>query len=189
MEYINSGDESYHDLISTEMLEDIRDGSQTHLNVNRRESRYKIGDSIRQRQLEWKGALKAMRSMGKGLHKVFSTVVNEILQELTPSGESISEVSHFIPETIFFSEVTKLSENIKKPWLKETLTEIKYVINNQTLLIEDQNEGEPVTPCIDVHKVKIQSFSSTSCSIQCRKQGQCSMHCRNGFSTFQDVDS
>ena len=34
MEYINSGDESYHDLISTEMLEDIRDGSQTNPNVN-----------------------------------------------------------------------------------------------------------------------------------------------------------
>ena len=33
MENINSGDESDHDLISTEMLEDIRDGSQTHLNV------------------------------------------------------------------------------------------------------------------------------------------------------------
>ena len=30
------GDESDHDLISTEMLEDIHDGSQTHPNVNRR---------------------------------------------------------------------------------------------------------------------------------------------------------
>ena len=38
---INSGDESDHDLISTEMLEDIRDRSQTHLNVNKREARYK----------------------------------------------------------------------------------------------------------------------------------------------------
>ena len=38
---INSGDESYHDLISTEMLEDIRDGSQTHPNVNRIEAGYK----------------------------------------------------------------------------------------------------------------------------------------------------
>ena len=56
---INSGDESDHDLISTEMLEDIRDGSQTHPNVNRREARYKIRDRIRQRQSEWKGALKA----------------------------------------------------------------------------------------------------------------------------------
>ena len=75
MDAINSGENSDHDLISMEMLEDIRDGSQTHLNVNRREARYKIHDHIMQRQSEWKGALKATRSMGKGLHKVFSTVV------------------------------------------------------------------------------------------------------------------
>ena len=36
MEDINYGDESDHDLISTDMLEDICDGSQTHPNVNRR---------------------------------------------------------------------------------------------------------------------------------------------------------
>ena len=97
MENLNSSDESDHDLISTEMLEDIRDRSQTHPNVNRRESYYKIRDRIRQRQSEWKGALKAARSMGKGLHKVFSTVVKDISQELTPLGESGSEVSHLIP--------------------------------------------------------------------------------------------
>ena len=79
------------------MLQDIRDGSQTHLNINRREERYKIRDRIRQRQSECKGALKATRSTGKGLHKVFSTVVKDISQELTPLGESGSEVSHFIP--------------------------------------------------------------------------------------------
>ena len=97
MDTMDSGDESDHDLISTEMLEDIRDGSQTHPNVNRRASRYIICDHISQRQSEWKAALKSMRSMGKGLHKVFSTVVKEILQELTALGESGSEVSHFIP--------------------------------------------------------------------------------------------
>ena len=31
--------------------------------------------------------------------------------------------------------------------------------------------------------------SSTSCSINCRKWVQCSMHCRNGFSIFQDGNS
>ena len=36
MENINSGDESDHDIISTEMLEDMCDGSQTHTNVNRK---------------------------------------------------------------------------------------------------------------------------------------------------------
>ena len=59
IENINYGDESNHNHISTEMLEDIRDGSQTHTNVNRKEARYKTRDLIRQIQSEWKGALKA----------------------------------------------------------------------------------------------------------------------------------
>ena len=80
MDAMNSGDESDNDLISTEMLENIHDGSQTHPNINRREACYKICDRIRQRQSEWKGALKATQSTGKGLHKVFSTVVKEISQ-------------------------------------------------------------------------------------------------------------
>ena len=33
---MDSGNESDHDLISTEMLEHIRDGSQFHPNVNKR---------------------------------------------------------------------------------------------------------------------------------------------------------
>ena len=76
--------------------------------------------------------------MGKVLHKVFSTVEKEISQELTALGESGSEFSHFIPEPRNFAKVTKLSENIKKPWLKATLKEIKNIINNQTFLIEYQ---------------------------------------------------
>ena len=56
--------------------------------------------------------------MKKVLHKVFSTVVKEISQELKPLRESGSEVSHFIPEPRNFTEVTKLSENINKTWLK-----------------------------------------------------------------------
>ena len=75
MDAMDSGDESYHDLISTEMLEDNRDGSQSHPNVNKIEARYKIRDRIRQRQSERKGALKATQIMGKGLHKVFKTVL------------------------------------------------------------------------------------------------------------------
>ena len=84
MDAINSGDDSDHDLISTELLEDIRDRSQTHPNVNRREARYKIHDRIR--QSEWKGALKATRSMGKGSHKVFSTVVKDIFSRIDTIG-------------------------------------------------------------------------------------------------------
>ena len=49
MENFDSSDESDNDLISTEMLQDIRDRSQTHLNINKREARYKIRDRIRQR--------------------------------------------------------------------------------------------------------------------------------------------
>ena len=69
---------------------------------------------------------------------------------MTVLGESGSEVSHFIPEPRNVSVVKTLSENINKTWLKETLKEIKNRINNQTFLIEYQNEGEPVTPCMDV---------------------------------------
>ena len=59
MENLDSNEKSDHDLISTEMLEDIRDGSQNHSNVNKREVRYKIRDRVKKRQSEWKGALKA----------------------------------------------------------------------------------------------------------------------------------
>ena len=63
MERIDSGDESDQDLISTKMLEDICDGSQTHQTVNRREACYKIRDRVRQIKLKWKGGLKATQSM------------------------------------------------------------------------------------------------------------------------------
>ena len=43
--------------------------------------------------------------MGKGLQKVFITVVKYISHELTDLGESGSEVSHFILEPRNFSEV------------------------------------------------------------------------------------
>ena len=77
MENLDSNEQSNHDFISTEMLEDIRDGSQTHPNVNKRESRYKIRDRVRQKESQRKGALKATQNMGKGLHRVFSTIVKD----------------------------------------------------------------------------------------------------------------
>ena len=94
--------------------------------------------------------------MEKGLHRVFSTIVLDISQELTNFGETGSEVPHFIPEPRNFAEVTKLSENIRKPWLKATLKKIKNLINDQTFMIEDPKDGEPVTPCMTVYKAKIQ---------------------------------
>ena len=107
MDVMDSDDKSYHYLISLEMLEDIRDRSQTYLNVNGREERYKINNRIKQIKLEWKGLLKATQIMGKGLHKVFKTLIKQILHELTPLEESGSEVSHFISEPRNSSEVKK----------------------------------------------------------------------------------
>ena len=43
--------------------------------------------------------------MGKGLHKVFKTVVKYILQDFPTLGESGSEVSQFIPEPRNFAQV------------------------------------------------------------------------------------
>ena len=71
-------------------------------------------------------------------------------------GESGSEVSHCIPEPKNFAEVKKLSDDIKKPWLKATLKEINNLINNHTFLIGDLEKDKPVTPCMDVYKAKIQ---------------------------------
>ena len=48
--------------------------------------------------------------------------------------------------------MTRLSEDTNKPWLKETLKDIKNLINNQTYLVQDPEKGEPVTPCMDVYK-------------------------------------
>ena len=52
--------------------------------------------------------------MGKGLHKVFKVVVNELNNALTTLGESGSEVSHFIPEPRNSAQVTKLPADTKK---------------------------------------------------------------------------
>ena len=79
---MSSGDDSDTEPISTEMLEDIRDSSQSHPVINSRYARCKIHDRIRQGQAECKGSLLSTRKMGKGLHKVFRAIVNEIFQVL-----------------------------------------------------------------------------------------------------------
>ena len=48
MDVMDSGYESDDEPMSTEMLEDIRDGSKSHPSVNRREARYKIHNHIKQ---------------------------------------------------------------------------------------------------------------------------------------------
>ena len=83
--------------------------------------------------------------MDKILNKVFKTVVKDIQQDLPPLGESGSEVSYFIPEPKNFSEVTKFSDNIKKPLLKANQKEIINLINNHNFLVQEPEKGDPVT--------------------------------------------
>ena len=75
-------------------------------------------------------------------------------------GEYGSEVSYFIPEHRNFAEVTRFSDDMNKPWLKSTQKEMKNLINNQTFLVQEQDKGETVTPCMDVYKAKIQTDGS-----------------------------
>ena len=57
--------------------------------------------------------------MGKFLHKVFSTIVKDISQELATLGKYGSKVYHFIPEPRNFAEVKKLSEELENlDWKK-----------------------------------------------------------------------
>ena len=75
-------------------------------------------------------------------------------------GESGSEISYFISETRSFAEVTILSGDINKLWIKVTQKEIKNLINNKNFLVQDPEMGEPVTPCMDVYKAKLQPDGS-----------------------------
>ena len=88
MENIDEKEKFNDNLISTKTLHDIRDGNHTHPKIDKREARLAILDRIKQNKPQWKGALRAMHKMGKGLQKVFSTIVSEILQELTNFGET-----------------------------------------------------------------------------------------------------
>ena len=50
MDLMDSGNESYDEPMSSEMLEDILGGSKSHPSLNRGEARYKIYDSIKKSQ-------------------------------------------------------------------------------------------------------------------------------------------
>ena len=56
--------------------------------------------------------------------------------------------------------MNRFSDDKKKPWLRATLNEIKNLINNQTFLVQYPYKGEPVAPCMDVYKAKIQADGS-----------------------------
>ena len=78
MKNIDSNEKSNHNLISTEMLQDICDVSQTYPNINKKEARYEIRDRVRQRQLEWKGVLRATHKM------VIKDIINKDVDPTTP---------------------------------------------------------------------------------------------------------
>ena len=50
--------------------------------------------------------------------------------------------------------MTRLSKDIKKPWLNENLKEIKILIKNQTFPFQDPEKGDPVTIRTDDSKAK-----------------------------------
>ena len=83
MENIDKTEKFNDGLISTETLHDICDGNQTHPKINKREARMAICDRIKQNNSQWKGALRATHKMVKDLHRVFSTIVLDISQELS----------------------------------------------------------------------------------------------------------
>ena len=56
-------------------------------------------------------------------------------------GEPGSEFSYFIPEARNFAEVTRLSEYIRKYWLKEKLKDIKGLISNNKFYLMWQKRG------------------------------------------------
>ena len=74
--------------------------------------------------------------MGKVPHKVFKTVVKDISQDLPPLGESGSDVSYLIPEPRNFAKVNRLSDYIKKPWLKATKKDTNNLIKKKNFLVQ-----------------------------------------------------
>ena len=98
--------------------------------------------------------------MGKVSHKVFKAVPNKLSKLLPIMGELVSKVSYFITKPREFIEVTRLSADTRKTWLKANLKEINNLIINQTFLVDKPEKIEPVTLCMDVYEAKIQSDGS-----------------------------
>ena len=98
--------------------------------------------------------------MVRGVYKDFKTVVNELSESLPIMVESVSEVYCLIPEPRKFAEVTRLSVEIRKYWLKETLKDINNLIKNPNFLVNEPEKRYHVTPCMYVYKAKLQSDGS-----------------------------
>ena len=98
--------------------------------------------------------------MGKGLQKVFKTVVKDISQYYHLWENLVQKFPISFQNLETLMKLKKLSDDIKKPWIKATKKQIKNIIKDHTFLVEDPNKGEPVTACMDVCKTKIQSYGS-----------------------------
>ena len=75
----NESDDEY---ISTNALEYIQDEKYVHPDINTRDARFKMLESIKKAQSECKVAELSDNRMGKDLHKWFKTVVNELNNSL-----------------------------------------------------------------------------------------------------------
>ena len=73
---ISDYDDSDGESKSTNIIKDIRDGSQIHPKIGAREARFKIRDLIRQTQNECKGSELSAKIMCKGLHKLFKDLID-----------------------------------------------------------------------------------------------------------------
>ena len=82
----SADNDSYDGSISTNALEDIRDGIQLHPDINARDARLKICDHIKKTQSKLKGEELSSNSMGKGLQKIFKAVFNWLKNSLLTLG-------------------------------------------------------------------------------------------------------
>ena len=71
-------DDSDDGSVSTNALKYIWDGIQIHPKIKAIDTRSKICDYIKRMQSKWKNAELSEKNMGKVLHKVFMSVVNEL---------------------------------------------------------------------------------------------------------------
>jgi len=72
-------------------------------------------------------------------------------------GEPGSEVSVFRPEPRNMHEMLRLPTDIREQWLKADRAELKNLIDNKTVQIENPKLGEKVYPTLSLYKVKLNS--------------------------------
>ena len=74
MENLDETENFDDNLISTETLHDICDGNQTHPKIDKREASIAIRDRIKQKKLQWKGAL-GLRIKWEKVYTEFSVLL------------------------------------------------------------------------------------------------------------------